>query len=144
MNYDSRKGLNNRITGQIRNGKQPLRIKAAEDSLFQLLYIIHTVEKAYILRFMKLATRKIVDEHVLSKVYLVVITKLAEMRKTVYQALSSFLVYNCWFGSFLWFDIRIIASHLKNFTIRILYKCKSLSTYGKDLRLLVFDNCLKN
>jgi hypothetical protein len=103
-------------TSQIRNGKQPLRLKAAENLLSQLLYIFHTVEKAYILRFMKLATGKIVDEHVLSKVCLLVITKLADMRRAVYQALSSF--HGGRFNSYFYDNIyteEMLQKHAKTF-----------------------------
>src|SRR5215216_956488 len=77
-------------TSQIRNGKQPLHLIAAENSLKRLFYIFHTVVNAYILRFMKIATEKIVDERIQPQVYHIGITKLAEMRKAVYQALNSF------------------------------------------------------
>jgi hypothetical protein len=77
-------------TSQIRTGKQPLHLINAENALGQLFYIFHTVVNAYILRFMKLTEKGIVDEQLQSKGLLLIITKLANMRKAVRQALNSF------------------------------------------------------
>jgi hypothetical protein len=49
-----------------------------------------SVVNAYILRFMKIATEKTVDGRIQSQIYHIGITKLAEMRKAVNQALNSF------------------------------------------------------
>lgn len=77
-------------TSQIRNGKQPLHLINAENALSQLFYIFHTVINAYILHFTKLTEKGIVDEQLQSKGLLLIITKLANMRKAVRQALNSF------------------------------------------------------
>jgi hypothetical protein len=77
-------------TSQIRNGKQPPHLTAAENSLLRLLYIFHTVENVYMRFFMKLSAERRINKYVQSRVHMVVITRLAEMRKTIYQALSSF------------------------------------------------------
>lgn len=77
-------------TSQIRNGKPPLHLINAENTLSQLFYIFRTVVNAYILRFMKLMEKGTVDEQLQSKGFLLIITKLANMRKAVRQALNSF------------------------------------------------------
>jgi hypothetical protein len=77
-------------TSQIQNGKQPLHLINAENALSQLFYIFHKVVNAYILHFMKLTEKGIVDEQLQSKKLLLIITRLANMRKAVRQALNSF------------------------------------------------------
>lgn len=77
-------------TSQIRDGKQPFYLIAAENSLFQLLDIFRIVQNAYMKYFVKLSTNMTINEHIKSEVFLNVITKLADMRKAVYQALNSF------------------------------------------------------
>jgi hypothetical protein len=77
-------------TGQIRDGEQPLHLINAEKALSQLIYIFHTVVNAYILRFMNLTERKTLDEQLQRKGLLLIITRLADMRKAVRQILNSF------------------------------------------------------
>lgn len=76
-------------TSQIRDRKQPIHLLNAENALSQLFYIFHTVVNAHILCFMKLIERGAVDEQLQSNGFLLIISKLANMRKAVRQALNS-------------------------------------------------------
>ena len=77
-------------TAIIPAGKKPLRLIYAEKSLLELLYIFHEIINAYMLRSMILWPKKIKDKDILYKLYSIVFNKIADIRKVMHQALSSF------------------------------------------------------
>jgi hypothetical protein len=77
-------------TIQIRNEKQPLHLIAMEKSLFQLLDIFNRVQNVFMQYFVRLSAEKAFDRNKQSNIFLIVTTKLANMRKAVHQVLSSF------------------------------------------------------
>jgi hypothetical protein len=61
-----------------------------EKSLFQLLDIFNRVQNVFMQYFVRLSAEKAFDRNKQSNIFLIVTTKLANMRKAVHQVLSSF------------------------------------------------------
>jgi aspartyl/asparaginyl beta-hydroxylase (cupin superfamily) len=61
-----------------------------EKSLFQLLDIFNRVQNVFMQYFVRLSAEKVFDRNKQSNIFLIVTTKLANMRKAVHQVTKNF------------------------------------------------------
>jgi hypothetical protein len=72
------------------DGKEPIHLKAAKESLLQLLDIFYEIINVYTLRSTILWPQKINDKNILYKLNSIVFNKITDMHKVLHQALGSF------------------------------------------------------